>query len=149
MLEVRDAVENDIKTIVDFQIRMAYETEKISLDNTLITKGVQAVFDDHTKGHYYIAEKNNKIAGSLLTTYEWSDWRNGYVVWLQSVYVVPEFRANGVFRSLFDHINKLVVEKPEYMGIRLYVDNTNLIAQKVYNSVKMNGEHYTLFEKMN
>jgi len=83
-----------------------------------------------------------------MITYEWSDWRNGMVWWIQSVYILSEHRSSGVFRKMYEYIQHIVSEKENVMGIRLYVDKTNIIAQKAYNKLKMDGEHYKLYEWM-
>ena len=143
---IREATKEDAGQIAAFQMEMAMETENLQLDTNLVNKGVQHVFDDRMKGTYYVAEKNGKVIASLLTTYEWSDWRNGTILWIQSVYVSPIFRRNGVYRSMYQHILQLVSENPELKGIRLYVDQTNLPAREVYKKLGMNAEHYQLFE---
>jgi ribosomal protein S18 acetylase RimI-like enzyme len=149
MVTVRDARKNDINSIVEFQINMAEETENLILHEDVITPGVEAVFDDHNKGRYFVAEFENDVAGSLLITYEWSDWRNGLVLWIQSVYVKSEYRGKGIFKSFYKHIQQIMDENPEeYKGIRLYVDKTNIGAQKVYDAVGMNGNHYQMYEWM-
>jgi len=149
MVTVRDARKNDINSIVEFQINMAEETENLILHEDVITPGVEAVFEDHNKGRYFVAEYEDDIAGSLLITYEWSDWRNGLVLWIQSVYVKTEYRGKGVFKSFYKHIQQIMDENPEeYKGIRLYVDKTNVGAQKVYDAVGMNGNHYQMYEWM-
>ena len=104
MTEVRDAKKSDINSIVEFQINMAEETENLILHENVILPGVEAVFGDHHKGRYFKAEYEGDIAGSLLITYEWSDWRNGNFWWIQSVYVVPSARRLGVFRKLYEHL---------------------------------------------
>ncbi len=149
MVTVRDARKNDVNSIVEFQINMAEETENLILHEDVITPGVMAVFEDHNKGRYFVAEIGDDIAGSLLITYEWSDWRNGLVLWIQSVYVKSEHRGKGVFKAFYKHIQKMMNTNPErYKGIRLYVDKTNLGAQKVYDAVGMNGNHYQMYEWM-
>ena len=149
MITIRNATKADINSIVEFQINMAEETENLTLHEDVIGPGVEAVFNDHNKGKYFIAESGDDIAGSLLITYEWSDWRNGTVIWIQSVYVKGEYRGKGIFKEMYQHIKNLVVENSEkYKGIRLYVDKTNISAQKVYEKVGMNGNHYQLFEDM-
>jgi len=145
---IRDARIEDSKVIADFQLAMALETENLILNKKILEKGVEAVFLDSTKGKYYVAEQNNTVIGSLLTTYEWSDWRNSTVLWIQSVYVKQEFRKLGVFKMLYNHINSIWKSDDKYAGIRLYVDKTNKKAINVYNKVGMNGEHYQLFENM-
>ena len=145
---VRKAKTEDLNSILEFQLAMASETEGIDLERSTVEKGVAAVLKDSTKGNYYVAEKNKKVIGSLLTTFEWSDWRNGTVLWIQSVYVIPEMRKEGVFGALYSYVKELVISKPDVMGIRLYVDKRNTKAQRVYEAVGMTGEHYSTFEWM-
>jgi len=141
--------EYDASAIVDFQLRMARETEDLELDRDTVTRGVAAVLADPTKGIYWVAEREGdplRVVGSLLTTFEWSDWRDGTVLWIQSVYVVPEERGRGVYRALYEHLKRRVEEDPALKGIRLYVDKRNAAAQGVYERLGMSREHYELFE---
>ncbi len=146
MIIIKKAHPGNVELISLFQERMALETENLKLDPCTLRRGVSAVFSDPVKGCYYIAEIEGKIAGSLLITYEWSDWRNGMILWIQSVYVLPEYRNKGVFRHLYNHIKKMVEDDPGHHGIRLYVDRTNKRAMDVYSRYGMNGGHYRLFE---
>lgn len=143
---IRPGLLFDIDTIADFQLKMALETENLKLDSSTLSKGVSAVFDDPAKGKYWIAEVEGKVVGCLLTVPEWSDWRNGTVLWIHSVYVVPEFRGHGVFKKLYLHLKKMVEESTDLRGLRLYVEKTNQRAQKVYEGLGMSGEHYHLYE---
>jgi len=127
---------------------MARETEGMELDLPTVTRGVQAVFDDDSKGQYWVAESEGRVVGSLLTTYEWSDWRDGTMLWIQSVYVPPEMRGSGVYRGLYEHLRERVRSSPDLMGIRLYVDRRNAAAQRVYERLGMSREHYEMFEWM-
>ncbi|HYN19762.1 MAG TPA: GNAT family N-acetyltransferase [Thermoanaerobaculia bacterium] len=145
-LEIRPARPEDAAAIVDFQIRMAIETEGLELDPSTVTRGVQAVFDDPAKGRYWVAESAGRVVGSLLTTYEWSDWRNGTVLWIQSVYVPLELRRSGVYRRLYESLRDRVLSSPDLRGIRLYVDRRNMAAQRVYERLGMSREHYEMFE---
>ncbi|MBK7212960.1 MAG: GNAT family N-acetyltransferase [Bacteroidales bacterium] len=147
-ISCRIASLNDADIITRFQLEMALETEMVQLDEKVTGAGVLAVFGDPSKGTYYIAETNNSIAGCMLTTPEWSDWRNRTILWIQSVYVRPEYRKMGVFTALYDNLKQVLDNNPEIGGIRLYVDKTNHIAQKVYTRLGMNGEHYQVFEWM-
>ncbi len=113
---VRKATKEDINSIVDFQLKMAAETEGIELNGPTVMKGVSAVVKDTSKGQYYVTEINKKIVASLLTTYEWSDWRNGTVLWIQSVYVLSEYRRKGVYRNMYSHIKQLVLENEKLNG---------------------------------
>jgi len=145
-VKIRTAITNDIESIVDFQLRMARETEGIVLDKPTVTKGVSAVVEDDTKGRYYVALIDKKVVGSLLTTFEWSDWRNGTILWIQSVYVLPDSRRKGVYRNLYAHIKELVKNDKKLNGIRLYADKNNLSAQKTYKTLGMSPDHYVTFE---
>lgn len=147
MVHYREAVPTDASAIIDFQLAMARETEDLELDRGILTSGVNAVFADPALGRYYIAEDEGRVIGSLMITYEWSDWRNGMVWWIQSVYVIPEFRRRGIYAGLYAHV-KQIVEQSTVRGIRLYVDKRNTSAQEVYTRLGMNGEHYLVFEWM-
>ncbi len=146
MIIVEEALTKHAGGIVEFQMAMALETENLRLDRNLVEKGVKAVFDDVAKGKYYVAQDDDKLIASLMITYEWSDWRNGNVYWIQSVYVLPEYRGKGVFKEMYLHIKDSVKNTPGLSGIRLYVDKNNHRAQKVYNKIGMDGSHYQLFE---
>jgi len=145
---IRQANERDSANIVEFQLAMAWETEQLQLHELTVVKGVAAVFEDSAKGIYYVAETEGKVVGSLLTTFEWSDWRNGTVLWIQSVYVRPEFRKRSIFSRLYKHIQELVASNPDLRGIRLYADKTNIPAHGVYEHLGMTAEHYQMFEWM-
>ena len=148
-INIRPAKKYDAEIIADFQVKMALETENYELNKNIVLKGVNAVFNDKTKGIYYVAEQENKIIASLLTTFEWSDWRNSTVIWIQSVFVLSGYRGKGIFAKMYKYIKNISVENKNYCGIRLYVDKTNLPAQKVYKKLGMESEHYKLFEDMN
>ncbi len=148
MISVLEAHSEVHAKIVDFQIAMAKETEGIDLERSVVEKGVKAVFEDSQKGKYYIAQVEGEVVASLLTTFEWSDWRNGFVYWIQSVYVTPEFRKKGVYKLMYKHIQDQVVNTSGVNGIRLYVDANNNRAQNVYTKLGMDGDHYRLFEWM-
>jgi GNAT superfamily N-acetyltransferase len=143
---IRRAKSEDLHAILEFQLAMARETENIELDRETVKKGIAAVFKDFTKGQYYVAEKDERITGSLLTTFEWSDWRNGTVLWIQSVYVAPEFRGKGVYRKLYTHIKNMVLNDPDLKGIRLYAEKSNEGAHQVYQKLGMSPDHYITFE---
>lgn len=148
MLNIRPAQPSEADVLIDFQLTMAQQTEHLSLDRDTVTAGVNAVFEDAAKGTYYVAEESGEIIACLLTTPEWSDWRNGTVLWIQSVFVREEQRGRGVFRKMYEYLQDRVKSDPKLMGLRLYVEKTNLPAQKVYQSIGMNGDHYHFFEWM-
>ena len=147
-LKIRYATIEDWGKIAQFQILMAEETEQVTLEKNTIENGVKAVFENPHFGKYYVAENEGEIIACLLTTYEWSDWRNAVVWWLQSVYVLPEYRKNGVFGMMYQHIKRLVTADNKVGGIRLYMVNSNHRARAVYEAMGMDGQHYQLFEWM-
>jgi ribosomal protein S18 acetylase RimI-like enzyme len=148
MLTIRYGIPDDVPFIVECQLKMALETEQLELDQTTVTKGVEAVFKDPAKGFYIVGSTNDTKVSCLMITKEWSDWRNAWVWWIQSVFVKPEFRQSGIFGMMYDNIKDLVMENGSVPGIRLYVDKSNTRAQDVYRKVGMNGEHYSTFEWM-
>ncbi len=147
-IKIRPGLLFDIPVIAEYQIKMAFETEGIKLDPPTVDKGVSAVFDDPSKGKYWLAEVNGDVVGCLLTVPEWSDWRNGTVLWIHSVYVKADFRKAGVYRKLYSYLRDMVKQSPDLRGLRLYVDKSNAQAQAVYETLGMSSEHYHLFEWM-
>lgn len=127
---------------------MAKETEALELDRETLEKGVGAIFKHPGLGQYFVAEENGNIIAGLLTTFEWSDWRNSMVWWLQSVYVLPDYRKKGIFKQMYHYIKELVLKLDEVSGIRLYMVHSNTNASKVYEAVGMDGHHYRMFEWM-
>jgi GNAT superfamily N-acetyltransferase len=153
-LRIRAAGADDIHSLAQFQVAMARETESLELNPHQTLEGVRAVIHKSNPaaavGRYYIAEDSNTgaAAGCTLVQTEWSDWRNGTVWWIHSVYVKPEFRKIGVFKAIYEHLKQEVTKSPDLRGLRLFVDRTNLPAQNVYQKLGMNGDHYRLFEWM-
>lgn len=145
-ISIRKATFSDIPVLLDFQLKLALETENLKLDPGTLEKGMRSLFNDPSKGLYYVAEADDEIAGCHMLTYEWSDWRNGMVYWLQSVYVKSEFRKHGIFKKMFNRLMEEIRDNPGIIGLRLYVDKSNERAQKVYAAMGMNGDHYSVFE---
>lgn len=148
MFRIRIANEDDSQAIIDFQLKMAMESEGFELNHETLTGGVIAVFRDPQKGKYFVVDRDDKIIASMLLTPEWSDWRNQWILWIQSVYVLPEYRKKGVFRMMYNHAKKLVEEDNDCAGLRLYVDVLNKNALAVYRALGMDGDHYRVFEWM-
>jgi ribosomal protein S18 acetylase RimI-like enzyme len=145
-INIRRARPEDAPVLVKFQILMARETEDLELDRPTVERGVAAVFADPRKGEYWLAEDEGRALACLLVTFEWSDWRDGTVLWVQSVYVLPEARGRGIYRRLYEHLRARVESAPDLCGIRLYVDKRNTAARRVYERLGMTREHYELFE---
>lgn len=129
-------------------MQMAWETEKLKLDENTLRHGVAAIFENPNLGQYYVCEQNDQVIGCLLIIGEWSDWRNGMVWWIHSLYFLPEFRGQGLFSQMYSYIQELVKNDPKAKGLRLYVEKTNLSAQAVYRRLGMSDDHYQLFEWM-
>src|SRR5262245_5607718 len=142
---IREAQGADAETLARFNEAMALETERLRLDPLTIRAGVRAVLADPARGRYFVAERDGRIAGALLVTYEWSDWRNARFLWLQSVYVEPRERRKGIFTSLFRHLEKLV-SRGGHCGLRLYVDKDNAAAREVYRRLGLEHRHYLVLE---
>lgn len=145
MITIRQAVTDDIQVIASFQQKMAFETERIELEENLVLKGVNGVISDPGKGFYLVAELQDQVVASMLLTYEWSDWRNGMYLWMQSLYVMPAFRKQGAFRALYQHVQNIVMGSDKYIGLKLYVDSDNINAQHTYEKAGMEKSHYKLF----
>ena len=145
---IRDATVSDAATIADFNARMAEETEGRTLDPDIIGPGVAAILTDQTKGRYWVATSGENMIGQLMVTYEWSDWRNGTIWWIQSVYVASEFRREGVFSALYRHVESLSVTEPGVCGLRLYVEDNNQQAQRTYEALGMVKPSYLVMESI-
>jgi ribosomal protein S18 acetylase RimI-like enzyme len=143
---VRDAIAADAEILAEFNLRMAEETEGKRLDPNLLARGVHAVLEDPRRGFYLVAEIGAEVAGCLLVTTEWSDWRNAEFWWIQSVYVAPERRRAGVFRSLYDEIRKRATASKQVWGLRLYVEKNNAIAQETYGRLGFAETGYLILE---
>ena len=145
-IQVRRASQLHIDNIIDFNIAMALETEGKHLDLETVREGVHAVFNSNDKGFYVIAEHNGRPVGQLLITYEWSDWRNAFFWWIQSVYVSPEYRRQGAYKALHYYAAEGARQQGDVCGRRLYVDKSNDIAQGVYSGLRMRPTNYDMYE---
>ena len=145
-ITIREATLEDTESIIRFQEGMALETEGKVLDEALLRDGITAIFDSTQKGFYIVAEVGSVVVGSLLITYEWSDWRNATFWWIQSVFVDANWRRNGVYRSMYDYVVNVAKSRKDICGIRLYVERTNTIAQETYKDLGMTHSHYDLYE---
>ncbi|MEE8141491.1 MAG: GNAT family N-acetyltransferase [Planctomycetota bacterium] len=146
-IHVREAKQHDLSFIFHANREMAAETEGKELDPLTLQRGIEAVLSDPTRGLYLVAECEGTQAGSLLVTSEWSDWRNGYFWWIQSVFVLPSRRGHGVYSALHREVVQRARENREIRGIRLYVDGDNSHARKVYEKLGMSLSNYHLMEQ--
>ena len=145
-IQVRPASQLHIDNIIDFNIAMALETEGKDLDPETVREGVLAVCNRDDLGFYVIAECSGRSIGQLLITYEWSDWRNAFFWWIQSVYVSPVYRRLGVYKALHYYAAEEARRQGNVCGLRLYVDKNNTIAQGVYAGLRMSPTNYDMYE---
>jgi GNAT superfamily N-acetyltransferase len=143
---IRRATPADAAVVVEFNRLLAQESEGKALDPVTLVPGVRAALEDPRKALYFLAEEGGQVLGQLGVTFEWSDWRNGWFWWIQSVYVRPEARRRGVFRALFDQVRRLAAADPEVIGLRLYVENANKAAQQTYQQMGMRAAGYFVLE---
>lgn len=146
MPTIRDAQASDRDTIVDYNVRLAAESEGMRLEPDTVRRGVAHVLEDPNRGRYFLAEEDGRVIGQLMITLEWSDWRCGWFWWIQSVYVEPERRGAGVFRALLDHVMDQARRREDVCGVRLYVDLDNRSAQAVYERTGLPRAHYEMRE---
>ncbi len=147
-MTIRKATESDSESIIEFNIAMARETENKILKRDEIEPGVTGLFQKPEYGFYIVAESGGTVVGSLMITFEWSDWRNGLFWWIQSVYVVPEHRRTGIYRRMYQKVKEMAANKPDVCGFRLYVEKENISAQKTYASLGMSETHYKMYEEV-
>ena len=145
-ITIRKALPADGPVIAKFNALMAQETEHRTLEHSLLRSGVEAVLADDTKGTYYVAEIDGTIAGQLMITSEWSDWRNGTFWWIQSVYVREEYRSKGVFKALYRFVENAARKRKDVCGLRLYVEKKNERAMKAYEKMGMKKSGYEIYE---
>lgn len=147
-ISIRPAKIEDAAALVEFNQAMALETEGKYLDKETLTGGVEAVFHAADKGFYVIAESDGEIVGGLMVTFEWSDWRNAWFWWIQSVYILPDFRGRKIYRLLYEFVREKGRAAKDVCGFRLYVERENERAQKVYEKLGMVESHYLMYEEM-
>ena len=147
-VSIRDATSADAAIIADFNASLAFESEGMRLDPELVGPGVKALLRDPSKGRYWMAEAAGRIVGQIMVTYEWSDWRNGMIWWIQSVYVHGDYRRSGVFSALYRYVESLARQDAQVCGIRLYVEHENARAQRTYESLGMNMTDYRVMQSM-
>ena len=144
-MKIRNAVLRDSKIIAENNLMLAEESENKNINYKTVLEGVKAVITDRTKGFYLVVEENNEIIGQMMITFEWSDWQNKNIWWLQSIYIPKPWRMKGVFKQLFITIKDLAL-KNNVKTLRLYVHSNNIKAKKVYNQVKMIKKSYDFYQ---
>jgi GNAT superfamily N-acetyltransferase len=146
-LSIRRAGPADAAIVIEFNHLLATESEGKTLDGAVLAAGVTAGLADPRKGVYFLAEEDGVAVGQIMFTTEWSDWRNGWFWWIQSVYVQPAARRRGVFRALFEHVHQTARADGHVIGLRLYVERDNHVAQETYRRMGMDAAGYLVFER--
>jgi ribosomal protein S18 acetylase RimI-like enzyme len=146
-LAIRRATAADAPVICEFNRRLADESEGKTLDPAVLAAGVRAVLDDPARGVYFVAERAGEVVGQTMITTEWSDWRNGWLWWIQSVYVCADARRQGVFRALYEHVQEMARNDPAVIGLRLYVEENNRAAQETYRRMGMEPMGFLVFHR--
>jgi ribosomal protein S18 acetylase RimI-like enzyme len=147
-ITIRKGEPRDVAVIAEFNRRMAWETEHKRLDPDVLAMGVMRVFGDPGKGFYLVAQADQEVVAQLMVTYEWSDWRDGWFWWVQSVYVREDQRRRGVFRQLHEEVMRLARAAGDVVGVRLYVERDNTRAQATYERLGMTDAGYVVREVM-
>ena len=145
---IRQAMSHDAAELAEFNSNMARETEGVELIPEVITAGVKTMIENPQMGFYLVVELDNGIQASLMITQEWSDWRNGMFWWIQSVYVRPEYRGQGLYRALYERVKELAEQEAAVCGFRLYVERGNTAAQKTYQALGMTETEYKMYEEL-
>jgi GNAT superfamily N-acetyltransferase len=146
-LSIRRAGSADATVVAEFNRLLALESEGKTLDAAVLAAGVAAGLADPTKSVYFLAEEDGKAVGQIMYTLEWSDWRNGWFWWIQSVYVCAEARRRGVFRALYEHVEQAARADGNVIGLRLYVEQANHVAQETYRRMGMEAAGYFVFQR--
>ncbi|MFP4368813.1 MAG: N-acetyltransferase family protein [Candidatus Kapaibacterium sp.] len=147
-LKIRKAELDDIDIITDCNIALALETEGLNLDRRTVRHGVKRLLENGLMGFYLIAEVEGNPAGQLLITTEWSDWRDGILWWIQSVYVQPSFREKGIYGNMYKTVKEMASNNADIRGFRLYVEKGNRPAIAVYEALGMKETHYKMYKEL-
>ena len=146
-LTIRRATPVDEAILIEFNSALAWETEHKKLKPDVLAAGVRAVFANAARGFYTVALDGEQVVGQMMVTYEWSDWRNGWFWWVQSVYVRESHRRGGVFRALYREVQRQAIADPTVIGLRLYVEHDNARARSTYKALGMTHTTYGMMEE--
>ncbi|MCE9677737.1 GNAT family N-acetyltransferase [Shewanella sp. AS1] len=146
-MQIRKGQLADLRALVEFNQAMAQETEGLSLDEQTLSLGVETLLNTPEKGFYLVAEEAGEILGSLMVTFEWSDWRAKDYYWIQSVYIRPQNRRQGIYTRLYQSVKDLADENGGAASFRLYVEQENSKAQQTYQALGMDKSYYLMYEE--
>lgn len=143
---VRAANEGDVSLMARWAEAMAFETEHKHLDLDTVSRGIAIGVADPARSLYFMADIDGEPVGTLMLTFEWSDWRCAWWWWIQSVYVSPSHRRKGVYRALYAHVLAMAKARDDVCGLRLYVERENINAQRTYEFLGMADSGYRMYE---
>ncbi len=147
-ISTRRASIDDVEFLLECNLAMAAETEDVGLHEDTLRRGIHYLLANPGEGIYLLAEQDDERVGTLMVTFEWSDWRNGRFWWIQSVYVPAACRRRGIYRTLHEAVRVLAQQDIQACGIRLYVERDNEVAQRTYQNIGMHETHYRLYEEL-
>ncbi|WP_394391644.1 GNAT family N-acetyltransferase [Shewanella woodyi] len=146
-MHIRKGQKSDLNALIQFNLAMAKETEDLALDESVLTQGVNTLLSNPEKGFYLVAEVDGEIAGSLMVTFEWSDWRAKDYYWIQSVYIRPQNRRQGIYAKLYQEVKQIAEQNGGAASFRLYVEQDNAKAQSTYSALGMEKSYYQMYEE--
>ncbi|ACA85159.1 GNAT family N-acetyltransferase [Shewanella woodyi] len=146
-MHIRKGQKSDLNALIQFNLAMAKETEDLALDESVLTQGVNTLLSNPEKGFYLVAEVDGEIAGSLMVTFEWSDWRAKDYYWIQSVYIRPQNRRQGIYAKLYHEVKQIAEQNGGAASFRLYVEQDNAKAQSTYSALGMEKSYYQMYEE--
>lgn len=164
-MNCRDARPGDLDFLVRATMGNAWETEKLRLDEPTVRRAVRKLLEDPAKGRAFVVEETvtpeERVASrarlehagrthciaSLYVTFEWSDWHDAWYWWIQSLYVVPERRGQGVYTRLYKHVQAAARLAGGVRSIRLYVEEHNEEGLRAYRGHGMTQAPYLVFEQ--
>ncbi|MBW8183031.1 GNAT family N-acetyltransferase [Shewanella nanhaiensis] len=146
-MHIRKGQKSDLNALIQFNLAMAKETENLALDESVLTQGVNTLLSNPEKGFYLVAEVDGEIAGSLMVTFEWSDWRAKDYYWIQSVYIRPQNRRQGIYAKLYHEVKQIAEQNGGAASFRLYVEQDNAKAQSTYAALGMEKSYYQMYEE--
>ena len=146
-MHIRKGQKSDLNALIQFNLAMAKETEDLALDESVLTQGVNTLLSNPERGFYLVAEVDGEIAGSLMVTFEWSDWRAKDYYWIQSVYIRPQNRRQGIYAKLYQEVKQIAEQNGGAASFRLYVEQDNAKAQSTYSALGMEKSYYQMYEE--
>ena len=148
MVMVRLARPTDEDAFVRGALGNAWETEQLRLDEAVVRSGVRKLLADPAKGLGLVAEDQGAAIGTTYVTVEWSEWHDAWYWWIQSLYVAPDRRGQGVYTTMYRFIQAEARRRGGVRSIRLYVEKENEKGLRAYRGHGMKETPYLVFEQV-